>query len=79
MSQHRSVDAGLKAEPTVPIGTASMTADGTIFLRLRAEGPGGELGDARFVYAPDDPQYQEILKHVGGLEPGESKPMPPWQ
>jgi len=36
--------------PETSIGTATMTVDGTIILDLRAEGPGGMRGDARFVY-----------------------------
>ncbi len=36
------------------------------------------VGDALLTYAPDHPQYQKILTHVGGLRPGESKPVPPW-
>lgn len=60
------------------IGSATMKDDGTIVLQLRAEGPGGMLGDALVVYKPDDPKYQEILDHLGGLKPGEEKPVPPW-
>ncbi len=55
-----------------------MAADGTISLQLRAEGPGGAVGDALLVYPPSHPQYREILAHLGGLSPGESKPVPPW-
>lgn len=61
------------------IGSATMGADGTVFLVLRAEGPdGGTLGDARFAHPPGDPQYAGILAHLGGLEPGEEKLVPPW-
>lgn len=60
------------------IGSARMEADGTLVLMLRAEGPGGLRGDARFVYPPGHPKYGDILKHVGPLSPGESKPVPPW-
>lgn len=60
------------------IGSALMLPDGTIELMLRAEGPGGMRGDAKFAYPPSHPQYQMVLKHVGGLEPGTSKPVPPW-
>jgi hypothetical protein len=38
----------------------------------------GAVGDAVLVYSPTDPQYEEIKKHVGGLKPGEEKPVPPW-
>ncbi len=60
------------------IGLATMEEDGTIVLQLRAEGAGGELGDALLRYAPGHPQYEGILKHLGGLERGQSKPVPPW-
>jgi hypothetical protein len=61
------------------IGSAVMLADGTIELFLRAEGPGGMRGDAKFTYPPTHPQYELVLKHVGGLEPGAaSRPVPPW-
>ena len=60
------------------IGSATMEADGTIVLMLRAEGEGGLIGDAMFSYPPGDPHYQETLDHLCGLEPGQSKPVPPW-
>lgn len=63
---------------TASIGQASMLADGTIELQLRAEGPGGMRGDAKLKYPPTHPQYQMVLTHLGGLEPGTVKPVPPW-
>ncbi len=60
------------------IGVAKMEKDGTIVLQLRAEGPGPQIGDALFKYPPTDPQYAKILSHLGGLRPGENKPVPPW-
>lgn len=60
------------------IGAASMAADGTITLRLRATGPGPMLGDGLIRYAPNHPQYQAVLDHLGGLVPGQEKPVPPW-
>lgn len=70
-------DAAQPAD-TAPIGSASMDQNRVLILQLRAEGPNGELGDAMFTYKPGEPKYQEIIDHVGGLQPGESKPMPPW-
>jgi hypothetical protein len=29
-------------------------------------------------YRPGDPQYEEIKKHIGGIAPGETKPVRPW-
>lgn len=60
------------------IGQATMTDDGTIVLDLRAEGPNGLRGDARFTYPKSHPKYQEVLRHIGGIKPGEQKPVPPW-
>jgi hypothetical protein len=60
------------------IGVATMSADGTITLQLRAEGAGGTMGDAVFVYRPGDRMYEEIKRHIGNIKPGETKPVPPW-
>lgn len=61
------------------IGVAIMEPDGTIVLDLRAEDPAtGGVGEARFRYPPGHAQYDEVRAHVGGLEPGQSKPVPPW-
>jgi hypothetical protein len=60
------------------IGVANMLDDGTISLLLRAEGPGGAIGDAVLTYKRSDPKYAGILKHLGGLKPGQEKPVPPF-
>jgi hypothetical protein len=60
------------------IGVATMAADGTIELRLRATGSGGMVGEGFLTYAPSDPQYAEILRHLDGMKPGETKSVPPW-
>jgi hypothetical protein len=62
-----------------PIGSATMLQDGTLVLDLRAEGPGGILGDARLVYPPTHAQYADVLAHLGGMKPGEQKLVPPWE
>ena len=69
-----------ETQPAAPrsIGSATMTADGTIILDLRAEGPGGTTGDARLVYPRGHRQYDKILEHLGGLRAGETKPVPPF-
>lgn len=59
------------------IGMAEMTADGTITLHLKSLWPDPHE-DSDLTYAPDDPQYGEIGKHLGGIEPGQSKPIPPF-
>ena len=60
------------------IGSAQMLPDGTLVLDLRAEGAGGKVGDSRLTYAKDHPNYSEVLAHLGGMKPGEVKPVPPW-
>lgn len=60
------------------IGEATMEKDGTIILTLRATGPGGAVGDGRLIYPPSHAEYQKILKHLGGLRPGEKKPVAPF-
>ncbi len=60
------------------IGSASMREDRSIFLMLRAEGPKGLIGDAAFEYAPGHPEYDEIVRHVGPIEPGQDKAVPCW-
>lgn len=60
------------------IGSATMTTDGTIVLQLRATGPGPTIGDALIRYPKGHARYDEVLKHLGGLKPGETKPCPPF-
>ena len=59
------------------VGRAKMSADGTITLELRSLWP-DPIAESQLVYPPDDPQYEEIKHHLGGIKPGESKPVPPW-
>jgi hypothetical protein len=59
------------------IGVADMAADGTITLHLKSLWPDAHE-DSDLTYAPDDPQYDDIKKHLGGIEPGQSKPIPPF-
>ncbi|WNO10299.1 hypothetical protein [Teredinibacter sp. KSP-S5-2] len=60
------------------IGVATMGVDGTISLQLKAESEDGIIGDAYFEYLPSDPEYQNIIDHLGGIKIGEKKPVPPW-
>lgn len=73
---------GLAAEseplPCRPIGTATMEAEGTITLRLLAEGPDGALGHGVLSYPPGHPDYAGILAHLGALAPGGSVPVCSW-
>lgn len=56
------------------IGNAVMSTDGTITLSLRA--PDGTMG--AIAYHRTDPQYARIVSHLGGIHPGDHKPVPPF-
>lgn len=60
------------------IGVATMEPDGTIVLDLRAVGDRGEVGHGRVRYAKGEAYYDYVLKHLGGLAPGERKDVPPF-
>jgi hypothetical protein len=60
------------------IGVASLDGQGAIVLDLRASDGRGILGDGRVVCPKDHPRHGAILEHLGGLAPGETKPVPPW-
>ena len=64
--------------PSNPIGTAQMSADGTIMLTLEAPNPDGTKNYGVMVLPVDHPRYKEILQHVGELKPGDSIPVAPW-
>lgn len=68
----------MEKEAKQSIGSAWIEEDGTIVLQLRAEGPKGLIGDALLRYPPGHPQYDDILRHLGGLKKGEVKQVPPW-
>ncbi|HEY4264956.1 MAG TPA: hypothetical protein VGM72_06530 [Micropepsaceae bacterium] len=59
------------------IGVATMLPNGTILV-----GVGDTDSDTRaravLMVEPGDSTYQSIIDHVGGLKPGETKPIPPW-
>ena len=68
---------GVPCEQVESIGVATMTQDGTITLRLRSLPP-GPVAEGTMSYRPGDPQYEEIMRHLGGIKPGETKPVRPW-
>ena len=59
------------------IGVAHMSEDRVITLRLRSLPP-GPIAEGEFRYAPKDPQYRDVIRHLGGIRPGEWKPVRPW-
>ncbi len=64
---------------TGPIGVATQDPDGSLVLILRAESIGGAMGDARVRYAPSDPAYAGIARHLGPIQPGGSVPVRPFE
>lgn len=61
------------------IGAATMEENGDIVMTLRAESEDSPIiGDAQFRYKPGSPGYADVLRHLGGLRPGETKPVLPW-
>jgi len=70
--------AGAQRSTTLQfIGNASMSADGTVTLRLTSTAD-GQHANRTFVYKTNDAKYDEILHHMGGLKPGETRPVKPW-
>jgi hypothetical protein len=65
-----------KTEPFY-IGDATMVDDGTITVNLRRTTDGRTVvGTVK--YPVDDPHYREVLDHIGGMKPGETKLVPAW-
>jgi hypothetical protein len=58
------------------VGTATMAVDGTIALRVRSLWP-QPFAERQLVYAPVDAQYENVKRHLGGIAPGQAKPVPP--
>lgn len=59
-------------------GTAVMQEDGAISLHLRVTSDGKDIDDT-LTYKTTDRGYDNVLRHLGGLNPGESKPFSPWK
>jgi hypothetical protein len=67
------------ARPSIPYaGTAAMLDDGTISLHLRITTDGKAVNDT-LVYKVSDHAYDNVLRHLGGLRPGETKEFRPWK
>ena len=76
-SSIKSESGDQKAEDI--IGTATMRSDRTIELRLwTGHGTGGPKGQTMKTCSPGHPDYDDIIDHVGGLRPGETKNVPSW-
>ncbi|WP_062213102.1 hypothetical protein [Aureimonas sp. AU12] len=61
------------------IGSAHEEADGTLVLRLRAEAEDGSaLGEGELRYAPEDPDYGRVHRHLGAIPRGGEVPLRPF-
>jgi hypothetical protein len=72
-------DASKDAPKKTPfyIGDATMTDDRTIIVRLRRTTDGINVSGT-VKYPVDSPHYKEVLDHLGGMQPGETKLVPAW-
>ena len=52
-----------------------MQPDGTLHMQYRSYDH-GMVAEALQVVKPDAPEYKSLLEHLGGLKPGESRPIP---
>ena len=75
-STHQAVQQNSQADDF--IGFVNMEADGTLVLNLNASLEGKVVGHGYFRYPPDHPEYEDVLRHVGPIKPGEEKPVRPW-
>jgi len=55
-----------------------MQEDGAISLHLRLTSDGKDVDDT-LTYKTTDRGYDNVLRHLGGLNPGESKRFDPWR
>lgn len=61
------------------VGTALMEDDGIVMMMLHAQTPNGDWGVSRFYLRPGTADYDALIERVGGLQPGEKKPVPSWE
>ncbi len=66
------------SEAPTYLGIAEMRPDRTIVLTMYIDGTGRDAYQV-VEYKPTDKYYELVMKHVGGLKPGEQKPVRPWR
>ena len=67
-----------ETQPEENIGMATGREDGTLEVMLVARTEDGLRGEAMVVLEKDDPRYQVMVDHLGGINAGESKLIPPF-
>jgi hypothetical protein len=60
------------------LGTAAMSDDGTLSLHLRLTSDGKPVEDT-LIYKVTDRAYDNVVRHLGGINPGETKQFRPWK
>jgi hypothetical protein len=60
------------------VGSATMQDDGSISLHLRLTADGKPVDDT-IIYKVSDRAYDNIVRHLGGLSPGDTKQFRPWK
>jgi hypothetical protein len=67
------------ARPSMPYsGTATMRDDGSLILHLRLDSTGKQVDDT-LTYKTTDRGYDDVLRHLGSLDPGDSRDFDPWK
>jgi hypothetical protein len=74
MTPNGTIQLDLRAGP-IP---APVTRQGTVQV-VPLSPPQEILGYGQIELQPSDTYYGELLRHVGGLRPGETKPVPIWR
>jgi hypothetical protein len=73
-SSYGKSDMQPSGEKREQIGVATMQPDGTIKIYMGFKGDRGEMVDGFAEYKPDNTAYQDIIKRLEGIKPGENKP-----
>ena len=55
-----------------------METHGKLTLSLKYRPSSGGIGEFKLTLLPGDKDYQTMLAHIGGIAPGETKPVPPF-
>lgn len=61
-----------------PIGTVTMHSDGSLLMNLLSVGCTDLIAEAQLKVTTDQMNYKDILDHVGGLKPSETKTVLAW-